>query len=348
MISPSGGSFQPPSILTRFVVFTLLSVALMMLDHKGQHLQKIRDGLSVLFYPIQIVAALPVRATGAVADFIAGDRVMQAKFEQLSTEQPLLLAQLQKLQSLEAENNHLRSLLGSAERVAERAMVAELLEVSQEPFARKIVIRKGAKDGLYVGQPIIDAYGIMGQVTNVGVLNSHATLITDPDHAIPVQVNRNGLRAIVFGAGDNMAVRYLTSSVDIQKGDLLISSGMGGVFPFGYPVATVSNIVNDPNESFLEITALPVAHLGHNKEVLLIWPTASKAVKPAAPAVVPAKPAAPAKPAIPAAVPAKPAAPAVAPAKPAATPATTPAAPAATIPAKPTAPAAEPAETQQP
>jgi rod shape-determining protein MreC len=283
MINSPGGSLHLPSILTRFVVFAVLSVALMMLDHRGQHLEKIRAGLGVLFYPLQVAAALPARTGAAVMDFIGGDRVLREKYERLNDERPGLLARLEKFEALEAENNHLRSLLGSAERIAEHAEVAELVEVSQEPFTRKIVLAKGSRDKLYIGQPIIDAYGIMGQITQVGLLQSQATLITDPDHAIPVQVNRNGLRAIVFGTGarDGLAVRYLTSSADIQEGDTLISSGMGGSFPFGYPVAVVSHIVNDPNESFLDISARPVAHLGHNKEVLLIWPARAAAASPA-------------------------------------------------------------------
>lgn len=283
MMNSPGGSFHLPSILTRFVVFSVLSVALMTLDHRGQHLEKIRAGLSVLFYPIQIAAALPARAGAAVMDFIGGDHALREKYQRLNDERPLLLAKLEKFEALEEENNHLRSLLGSAERIAERAVVAELIEVSQEPFTRKIVLAKGSSDKVYVGQPIIDSYGIMGQITQVGILQSQATLITDPDHAIPVQVSRNGLRAIVFGTGerDGLSVRYLTSSADIKVGDTLISSGMGGTFPFGYPVAIVSHIVNDPNESFLDISARPVAHLGHNKEVLLIWPTRTAQNTPA-------------------------------------------------------------------
>lgn len=281
-LNPPGGSLHLPSILTRFVLFSLLSVALMMLDHRGQHLHSIRAGLGVLFYPIQLAAALPARVGGAIMDFIGGDRALREKYARLNTERPMLLAKLEKFAALEAENNHLRQLLGSAERIAERAEVAELVEVSQEPFTRKIVIAKGGSDNLYVGQPLIDAYGIMGQVTEVGVLQSRATLITDPDHATPVQVSRNGLRAIVFGTGarDGLAVRYLTSSADIKEGDTLISSGLGGSFPFGYPVAMVTHIVNDPNESFLDISARPIAHLGHNKEVLLIWPARAALVNP--------------------------------------------------------------------
>jgi len=287
MLQISGWQIRAPSNLTRFVLLALLSVSLMLLDARGHHLQKIRAGLTVLFRPIQMVAAIPIRVGSAVIDFIHGDETLRAEAERLRSEQPILLARLQKFEAIEAENAHLRQLLGTSALVAERAVVAELLEVASEPFRRTVVIAKGVKDGLYLGQPVIDAYGIRGQVSEIGVLQSTAILITDPGHAIPVQVNRNGLRAIAFGTGapDTVSIRYLTASSDIKPGDLLVSSGIGGGFPFGYPVAKVKKIVNDPNESFLDITATPVAQLSHNKEVLLIWPAKSvlpvEAKKPA-------------------------------------------------------------------
>lgn len=286
MLSSSGWSLRTPSVLTRFVIFTTLSIVLMVVDHRGHQLEKIRAGLSVLFYPIEVVAALPARTGEWVTDFIGGNRALRAKYEKLAAEQPPLEAKLQRYDALEAENTHLRELLGSAALVADRAVVAKLLQVSEEPFTRKIVIAKGNRDGVYPGQPIIDAYGIMGQVTEVEPLQSRATLITDPGHAIPVEDNRNGLRAIVFGTGDqnSVAVRYLTASADIKVGDLLISSGIGGTFPFGYPVARVSRIINDPNEAFLDIQAEPVAHLGHNREVLLIWPSKTPPIETRPPA----------------------------------------------------------------
>lgn len=277
MLQISGWQIRTPSNLTRFVLLALLSVGLMLLDARGHHLQKIRVGLVVLFTPIQMVAAIPIRVGGAIIDFIHGDESLRAEAERLRSEQPILLARLQRYEALESENAHLRQLLGTSALVAERAVVAELLEVASEPFRRTVVIAKGEKDGLYLGQPVIDAYGIRGQVSEVGVLQSTAILITDPGHAIPVQVNRNGLRAIAFGTGapDTVSIRYLTASSDIKPGDLLVSSGIGGGFPFGYPVAKVKKIVNDPNESFLDITATPVAQLSHNREVLLVWPTKS-------------------------------------------------------------------------
>lgn len=274
MLQFSGRQFRLPSNLTRFVLLALLSVTLMLLDARGHHLQKIRATLTVLFTPIQVVAAIPVRVGGWLWDFTRVDSSVRQEAERLRAEQPILLARLQRYEALEAENAHLHQLLGTGALVADKAVAAELLEVASEPFRRTIVIAKGEKDGLYAGQPVIDAYGIRGQVSEVGVLQSTAILITDPGHAIPVQVNRNGLRAIAFGTGapDTVSIRYLTSSADIKVGDLLVSSGLGGGFPFGYPVAKVKKIVNDPNESFLDIIATPVAQLSHSREVLLIWP----------------------------------------------------------------------------
>ena len=164
-------------------------------------------------------------------------------------------------------------MLGSAAQVADKALAAELVEVSSEPFTRKIVVAKGSRDGVYVGQSVIDAHGIMGQVTQVASEVSRVTLITDAGHAIPVLDNRSGLRMLVFGTGDpdTLKVPYLTSASDIKEGDLLVSSGMGGTFPPGYPVAQVIKIVNDPNEAFLAISATPAAQLNHGKQVMLIW-----------------------------------------------------------------------------
>ena len=285
MLQIHGWQIRLPSNLTRFVLFALLSVSLMLLDARGHQLERIRAGLTVLFAPIQLVAAVPIRVGGWVVDFVRGDRALQEEAERLRAERPILMAKLERYDALEAENAHLRELLGTSALVAEKAVAAELLEVASEPFRRTLIIAKGAKDDLYVGQPVIDAYGIRGQVSEVGVLQSKVILITDPGHAIPVQVNRNGLRAIAFGTGapDSVSIRYLTASADIKVGDLLVSSGIGGGFPFGYPVARVAKIVNNPNESFLDISATPVAQLSNNREVMLIWPTKAALTPPPKP-----------------------------------------------------------------
>ena len=273
MINVFGRSIGAPSHLTRFVLLSALSVALMMLDHRGQHLERIRAALTTLAYPVQLVAAAPAYLGRSSTDFLTTRRTLRADNEKLLAERQMLRARLQQFEALEQENQRLRQMLVSAATVADKAVAAELVEVSAEPFTRKVVIAKGARDGVYVGQPVIDAHGIMGQVTQVAGNVSRVTLITDAGHAIPVLNNRSGLRTLVFGTGnpDTLKVPYLTANADIQEGDLLVSSGMGGSFPPGYPVARVTKILNDPNEAFLAITARPAAQLNHGKQVLLIW-----------------------------------------------------------------------------
>lgn len=276
MIRVFGREVRVPSHLARLVFFALLSLVLMVQDHRGQQLERIRAGLSLLAYPVLLLAALPGRIGGAVLDFFVSEQTLRDSNEKLRAERQALLAQLQQYESLEQENHRLRGMLGSAGRVADRALVAEMLEANPEPFTRKIIVSKGSRDRVYVGQPVIDAHGVMGQVTQVAWDHSRATLLTDPGHAIPVLAVRSGLRAVVLGTGDQNRLRipYLTATADIREGDLLVSSGMGGTFPAGYPVAQVARIVNDPNESFLEISARPAARIGHGTQVLLIWPGA--------------------------------------------------------------------------
>jgi rod shape-determining protein MreC len=281
MLNVLGWTLRAPSVVTRLVLAVGMSAALMIADHKGRHLERIRGTLTVALYPLQALASIPSAIGSGVAEFFTSKHTLEERNTKLREEHALLLGRVQQFQAIEEENNRLRKMLGSATRVAERALAAELIEVSPEPFTRKILIAKGQRDGAYVGQAVIDAHGIMGQITQVTASQSRVTLLTDPGHAIPALVNRNGLRALVFGTGDpdTFKVPYLTAAADIREGDLLISSGMGGTFPAGYPVATVTKIVNDPNESFLEIAARPVAQLNHSKLVLLIWPGGAKSTE---------------------------------------------------------------------
>jgi rod shape-determining protein MreC len=278
MINVYGWTIRAPSAFTRLVLAVAVSIGLMVADHKGHHLERIRSALSILLYPLQAIAGLPSAIGHGTSNFFTSKGSLEETNAKMRQEQLLLQARLQQFESLEQENTRLRQMLGSATRVAERALSAELIEISEEPYTRKILIARGERDGAYVGQPVIDAHGIMGQVTQIYRNQSRVTLITDPGHAVPVLVNRNGLRALVFGTGnpDMLNLPYITATVaaagDIKEGDLLVSSGMGGTFPPGYPVASVIKITNDPNEAFLEITARPVARLNHSKQVLLIWP----------------------------------------------------------------------------
>ena len=180
---------------------------------------------------------------------------------------------LQRFAALSEENRQLRAIRESAGGVTEKTLVAEIMRVDLDPFRHRVLINKGASDGLYKGQAILDAHGVFGQITRVGRYTSEAILISDAAHAIPVQVNRNGLRTIAVGTGDlnKLSLPFLTGEADVKVDDLLVSSGLGGIFPSGYPVARVSTVKRDAAETFAVVEAKPLAQLDRDREVLLIW-----------------------------------------------------------------------------
>ena len=274
MIGADSRPIRTSTLMLRLLLFAALAVALMVTDHQGQHLRQIRSALTVLTYPLITIAAIPARIGGWMSDTFTTEEKLRQRYLSLEERHRIVHARLQQYEALEAENRRLRSLLGSATRVSDRAVVAELVEVSTEPFTRMIVINKGSFDNVFLGQPVLDVYGVVGQVTEVNPHISRVTLITDPGHAIPVQVTRTGLRTVLYGTGDDDTVDlpFLTASAKIEKGDMLTSSGMGGRFPPRYPVARVTEVISDPNEAFLQIKATPMARLQHHKEVLLVWP----------------------------------------------------------------------------
>ena len=252
----------------------VLSIILMTVDHRQQHLENVRSVLSTLVYPIQYVVNLPVAATHWLsASFVTRSKLLEEN-ERLNQEQLKLNSRLQRFAVLEQENKRLRELLESSVELGERVLVAQLIEVNLEPHRRQIVINKGRNQGTYDGQPIVDAGGIMGQVIHVGPFSSTVLLITDPTHALPVQINRNGLRAIAVGTGQDaiLSLENLPTNADIHKGDLIVSSGLGNRFPRGYPVGTISEINFVPGEPFARVSVLPSANLGKSREVLLVWP----------------------------------------------------------------------------
>ena len=252
----------------------MLSVVLMVMDHRYQSLQTLRSGLSIITYPLQIAIELPGSISEWFSESLATRRQLQEENVSLKTQQFMQKAQMQKLAALETENIRLRGLLGSSFEVGEKRQIAELLSVNLDPYKHQIVINKGELHDVYPGQPVLDAEGIMGQVVHADPYTSTVVLITDTSHAIPVQVNRNGLRTIAIGSGtiNRLELPYLPNNADIQPGDLLITSGLGGRFPPGYPVAIVKAVQHDPGYSFAHIAATPKAHLNRSREVLLVWP----------------------------------------------------------------------------
>lgn len=248
---------------------------MMALDHRQKHLEDIRAGVSVLVYPLQYLVNLPVAASHWLGESFSSRETLLEENTRLKRQQTLFKAQLQKLNAIQEENQRLRELLQSSKRVGEHVLIGELLAVDLEPFTRQILVNKGSRDKVYVGQPLVDADGVMGQIIHVSPFSSTALLITDANHAISVQVNRNGLRAIVVGTGatDQVDIPYQPISADILVGDLLTTSGLDGRFPPDYPVATVTKVEKDPTQPYAVITATPIANLERSREVLLVWPT---------------------------------------------------------------------------
>lgn len=249
-----------------------MSLVLMTVDHRQHHLESVRAALSMLVSPLQYLLGAPIGAGHWLGEALSSREALQEENAALRSQQLLQSARLQKMAALEAENSRLRALLDSSVKVGERVLVAELLEVDFAPFSQQIVINKGSRDGVTEGQPIVDAEGVMGQVVHVAPFTSNAMLITDPSHAIPVVVNRTGLRGIAIGSGsaDRLDIPNLPLNAEITEGDLLVTSGMGGRFPPGYPVAVITRVDRNPGQSFAEVTARPTARLEQSREVLLV------------------------------------------------------------------------------
>lgn len=261
------------------------SLALIILDSRYQEMESLRSALSVVVYPVQYVVNLPVEAGRWAVESAVTRRTLMEDNEKLRAQNLLLKTRLQKYAALETENMHLRELLESSVEMGEKVLVADLLGVETEPASRQIVLNKGSRHGVYLGQPVVDSDGVMGQIIHVGPFTSIAMLITNPNHAVPVQVNRSGVRGIAVGAGrDNLLdLTYVPNNADIKVGDLLISSGLGGRFPAGYPVGEVTSVRFQPGQTFAKVTATPSAKLTRSQQVLLLWPEQ----KPASVAVVP-------------------------------------------------------------
>ena len=246
----------------------------MIVDHHHSHLKVVRSSLSTVVYPLQYIVNLPVDAVEWMSNTFVTHRSLLDDNKRLREQYLLSSSRLQRFVILEKENKRLRELLESSFKLRDRVLVAELLAVDQQVFRRQIIINKGRREGAYDGQPIVDSSGIMGQIVNAGPFSSTVLLITDPTHALPVQINRNGLRAIAVGAGQGgyLQLENLPTNADIKNGDLIISSGLGRRFPQGYPVGVISSISLDPGEPFAKVKVTPSARLEQSREVLMVWP----------------------------------------------------------------------------
>lgn len=262
-----------PALGARAFALLLLSLLLMFLDHRDNHLDAVRNAISAAVYPMRIIVAAPVNFWAWASDLSKSKKELQTENSRLRAEILLTAARLQRLTSLEAENNRLRDFLEARRRVQDEVRVVTIMAVDANPFKHNIVLDLGSLQGVYAGQAIINADGIIGVVMEAGPLTSDAILISDPGHALLVEVNRNGLRTLAYGTGEfgRLDLPGLPNNADIRTGDLLVTSGLGGTFPSGYPVAVVDTVTRIPQDAFAEVTATPTAALDQMREVMLIW-----------------------------------------------------------------------------
>jgi rod shape-determining protein MreC len=251
----------------------LLAIGLIVADHRYQQLGGLRSTLALLVYPLQLLADLPIRYARAAQGRMADAQQLRNQNQALRRENLLNSARLQQLAALESENMRLRDLLGSSFKIGDRVLIAEILSVDLADERQQVLINKGSSSGVFIGQPVLDANAVMGQVIGTSAFSSTVLLVTDAEHALPVQVNRNGLRSIAAGTGlgQELDLLHIPKNADIRVGDLLVTSGLGGRFPPGYPVARVTRVGHEPDNPFTAVKAEPTARLDRSREVLLVW-----------------------------------------------------------------------------
>jgi rod shape-determining protein MreC len=257
----------------RAVMLVALSIILMVVDKRVAGFSSIRAALMLPAAPMHYAVNMPSQIIDLLTDQVSSRQALIAENDQLKSDQLLLQARLQRFVAMESENNYLKSLLQSAHLVQGKTLIAELLAVATEPFIRQVTLDKGKRDGVYVGQPVLDASGVMGQVIDSGPLTSRVLLINDSRSGIAVQNVRSGIRAVAAGDNysDRLRLMYVPKTADIRIGDLFLTSGLGGLYPEGYPVGKVVAVQNNPTHQFSEIYLQPSARLDTSRQVLLIW-----------------------------------------------------------------------------
>lgn len=256
----------------QLILSLVLAAILMVLDYRYDYLSSARKGVSTVLAPIYFLANLPNEVAAWADNNIVSRNDLINENRRLKDELLILKAQNQRLIGLESENARLRSLLGSSRTLRGKRVIAEVLNIDSSMFANELLLNKGSMDGVFVGQPVVDAEGIMGQVVEVSTSTARMILLNDQKHAIPVRIDRNGVRAIAQGNGRMLYLRHLPNTIDVKEGDILLSSGLGQKFPDGYPVAKVVSVVRQSAQPYAEILAEPTANINRANHVLLLWP----------------------------------------------------------------------------
>jgi rod shape-determining protein MreC len=285
-VEPPPFFHRGPSPLTRLAFFSLLSLALLFADTRYRYLENVRHAVAVVLYPLQRVVQLPGEAMAFVGGFFSSQRMLAsdnaALKQQLLADSPAV----QGYSSLEQENARLRTLLSVERRFHTAAIAAEVLYSGRDPFSQKLFVDKGEAAGVLPGQAVIDEVGVVGQVTRVFPSLSEVTLVTDKDHAVPVRVERSGVRSVMYGAGTGRLpeLRFLSPNAEIQNGDRLVTSGIDGTYPAGLAVAQVVSVERETGQMFARVTCRPLAGVERSSIVLILGQAAASAPRPEEPA----------------------------------------------------------------
>lgn len=261
-----------PAPLVRLAFFACLSLTLLVLDARFKYAEGIRSVLALAAYPIQQAARLPVVLVEGISDYFASQTRLRADNEALRARLLAATLDAQRYEAAAAEAAHLRRLIGAEERLARKAIPAEVLYAGRDPYARKVIVNRGTQHGVQPGSAVVDETGVVGQLTRAHAFVSEVTLLTDKGQAIPVQVLRNGLRAIAFGGGTSgqLELRYMSGNADVENGDMLVTSGIDGTYPPGLPVASVVRVERDSSYTFARVLAEPVAGVERGRYALVL------------------------------------------------------------------------------
>ena len=271
-----------PAPLVRLFFFASLSLALLVIDARFRYVEGLRSWLALAAYPLQRAATAPIDLAMRVGDYFSTQANLIEENERLRERALANAEDAQRYQAAQAEAAELRRLIGAGEKLPVQATPAEVLYLSRDPYAHKLFIDRGSVQGVQAGSPVADDTGVVGQVTRVHPLVSEVTLLTNPDQAIPVQVVRNGLRAVAFGGGNSgtLELRYLPANAEVHTGDRLVTSGIDGVYPAGLAVGTVISVERDEEHSFARVICKPAAGVDRGRYVLVLT---SETVRPPRP-----------------------------------------------------------------
>jgi len=261
-----------PSPQHRLVLVLFCSALLIFFDHKMASFESLRGYLQSMVTPLQYLANTPKLTMTWVSTNVATRRQLMDENQQFRLNELEFHEQAMQLDIIKQENERLRSLLASPLRSELKKMVAEILSVDSDPYTHQVLINRGAGDDVYEGQPVLDALGVVGQILHVGQTTSRVILITDTSHAVPVRVKRNGIRLLASGSGqiDRLNHNFVSQSADIKVGDVLVTSGLGGKYPEGYPVSTISYVSNDESREFVRVYSTPIAQIDRLRYLLLL------------------------------------------------------------------------------